>query len=122
MWINLIRSVGAQDLNDVHTFPSVFLQIHSSLGLWTEGPMSTRKAADALLVPVFCFSPICTCFVYSPLLGKTKRGEDDLEIHSKSVPLIHTKTWRCPRAGLWKGSWCDFPKAESWSLLCSIPF
>lgn len=51
-------------------------------------------------------------------------SEDDLEIHFKSTPLIHTKTWKwmCPR-GVWqKGSWYDFPKAESWSLLHSIPF
>lgn len=49
--------------------------------------MSTWKAADALLVPVFCFSPIFTCFAYSPLLGKTKRGEDDLEITLQKLAL-----------------------------------
>lgn len=51
-------------------------------------------------------------------------SEDDLETHSESMPLIHTKTWMwmCPGGGWQKGSWCDFPKAGSWSLLHSIPF
>lgn len=54
--------------------------------------MSTQKASDALLALVFCFRAICTHFVYSPLLGKPKRGEDELETDSESVPLMHTKT------------------------------